>query len=125
MSESAIHETGVTVRWAALTNLLAGIWLIASPVWLGYSDVEIAQASVGAGAVIVVLALIRAGEPLRDEMLSWLNAIVALCLVVTLFVLGASAVAFWNELLVGTVVLIASWWNALTARHAHHPVRRV
>ena len=136
MTESAIHEAQEareSVRWSSGTNVLAGIWLIAAPFWLGYAGLERALANdVAVGVAIVVLGLVRAGAPLRNEALSWIVATLGVWLVAAPFVLATTrdpdvpgvAAAFWNDLLVGILVIVLASWSALTTRRARDPARR-
>jgi hypothetical protein len=56
----------LNVDTLAIVNLLAGIWIAASPIMFGYGDLRAAASNdVGVGLLIVLMAAIRIGSSRR------------------------------------------------------------
>lgn len=127
------------VLGASGLNILAGLWLIISPFVLGYFNLGRAAAPAGASAatsvdlivgfVIALMAVIRffgvrkIGVELfhnQTVWLSWGNVVLGLVLIVSPFLLQFTDVsaAYWNNIIVGVIVVILSAWNALVSRPA-------
>jgi SPW repeat len=129
-----------TVRWASGINVLAGIWLIIAPLILGYAELFAPfWNDVTVGATIAAMALIRVGAPLRYPELGWINAGLGAWLIFAPVVLGYAGVAegiagaaavtangtvvavvaeaaYWNDVIVGIVVLVLAAWSAAAGR---------
>jgi hypothetical protein len=103
-------------RTASILNLLAGIWLIITPFWMGY---WVAPGPLWnnliVGIVVAVLALIRAFAPAENVVLSWINLILGLWLIMSPFFLPYQwfIVAVHNDMFTGLVISILSLWSAL------------
>jgi hypothetical protein len=109
-------------------NVIAGIWLIVSPVILGFVG-SVPNASWNtfiAGGLIVMFACGRAAQPAANMALSWLNFLVGVWLMVSPFVLQYSAIArpLCNDVLVGLLVAIVSLTNTQTMPRARQPLQR-
>lgn len=92
-------------------NVIAGVWLIVSPWVLHFSANQTAMIdAVVVGIVVGVLALVHAFATMRATWLSWVNAIVAIWLFVSPWVLGFSTdtTPFWNALVLGAIVFVLS-----------------
>ncbi len=92
------------VAAAALLNLLAGAWLIASPFVLGYG-VEARVNAIVCGGLVAVLALLRTGA-WRAEWLSLLNVGLGIWLFGSGFWLAESPAATWNSWLLGIAIVV-------------------
>lgn len=121
---------------ASTVNLLAGIWLIAAPSILGYTDpggpgsarLWATNNDLLFGFLIAVIAEIRIitaasiGLYQRPVMvwLSWLNVVFGLWLILSPFILGYAdiAMALWNNIIVGVIVVVFGAWSALATRAA-------
>lgn len=111
-----------TIQWSSGTNLLSGLWLLAAPFVLGYSDVGAALSNdLIVGIVVMTLAAIRAARPAQGPGMSWTNALLGAWLVIAPFLLGygdlGAAVA--NDIIVGLVVLTVGSVSALATRGLH------
>ena len=85
-------------------NVLAGIWLIIAPWVLGYSARVPRWNDVVFGIVVGLLALIRAAGGYRQHWASLVNALVGIWLFVAAFTIDHSAVAMWNDIILGVIV---------------------
>ena|SRR5690242_17993439 len=100
-------------------SVVAALWLIASPWALGFAPLrEPMTDAVAVGAVVGVLALIRLLATVRTDWLSWVNALAAVWLVVSPWVLGFTADRnpFWNALVLGLIVFVLSVYAAMPVR---------
>lgn len=107
---------------ASWVNVLAGIWLIISPFALNYLHTNSANNDFVAGAIITVLALVRAFSPLRNTWLSVINALAGLWLVIAPFALGYTMQqAYWSDIVTGIVVIvIAVASSSITYNRTHN-----
>jgi hypothetical protein len=100
-------------------NIVLGAWMIIAPFVLGYSANPVAMwNSIIVGAIVLILAWIRAANPASAPGLSWINAILGVWLIIAPFILGTSATARssaqWNEIIVGIGIAVFGAWSALT-----------
>jgi len=100
-------------------SVVAGLWLIASPWVLGFAHQRAPMADVVAvGAIVGVLALIRLLGAERADWLSWLNALAAVWLFVSPWILAFATdrAPFWDALVVGVIVFALSVYAGAPAR---------
>ena len=115
------------VKAASGFNIIAGIWLILASFVLGYAAVEAALwDEIVVGAIVLVLAAVRVGNPARFPGLSWANLIAGLWLIAAPFVCGYADIgrAMWNDIIVGIVIAAlaassASMTNSFRRYHGH------
>ncbi|MGQ9425586.1 SPW repeat protein [Gilvimarinus sp. F26214L] len=116
---------GVVQTFSGL-NVVAGLWLVVAPWLLGY--VEVAPAfwnDVLVGAAVVVLAGVRMIRPARMVSLSWINLVLGAWLILSPFVLRYGdgsvfdQVAFWNDLVLGFVVVGLAWLSIDSTRRMY------
>lgn len=104
-----------SARSASVLNLLAGLWLIISPFVLKYHTLHVAAwDTVIVGIIVLVLAWIRAANPVRLVGLSWINLLLGIWLIVSPFALAYANMpkATWNNVVFGVVVIILAIWSA-------------
>lgn len=99
------------VSFASGLNLLAGVWLLASPLVFDYSDGARWNA-LAAGAVVTLLAAMRTAFAFRVAAFSWINMLVGIWLFASPWVLETSAAVTWNNVVVGFSI---SLWGFLSA----------
>jgi hypothetical protein len=108
------------VMTASGLGVLAAIWLIISP-WFLPHYVPIARANdVILGVIIGVLALIRFMGAYEAAVLSEINVLLGVWVLISPWVLHYhQPVPFWNNIIVGIVVIALAGWSALatTARY--------
>ncbi len=120
MSTAPMNHTPLpgaeNARAASILNIIAGIWLIISPFALGLAMWPAAVCNnVVVGAVVLILAAVRASNPLHARGLSWINFLLGIWLIISPFVLvnGARPVALaTNNVILGIVVLVLAVWSA-------------
>ncbi|HET7035272.1 MAG TPA: SPW repeat protein [Thermomicrobiaceae bacterium] len=97
-------------------NLILGLWLIIAPFVLGFSGQTHSEwNSVIIGILVATIAAIRIWGGRGASWLSWINAGLALWLIVSPWIYGNSDVTaiLWNDIIVGAVILVLSVWSAL------------
>ena len=112
------------MRISSVIALLAGIWLFVSPwVYRAYMD-ENAWNSWIVGAVIVILAAIRLGQPAGTVALSWINCLLGIWAFVSPWAYGYThdTGRFINSLCVGVIVFLAAIGNAARTQHPSNPM---
>jgi len=91
---------------ASAFNLLAGLWLIVSPLVLGYVAGDSRINPIVAGALIAFLALLRLVGAFGAEWLAWIKVAVGAWLFASGFWLAESPAASWNAWLLGIAVIM-------------------
>lgn len=66
-------------------NVLAGLWLVASPWLLGYDPEDAAWNPVVFGSIVVLLAAVRVRGAWGASILSWINSLIGVWLFVSAF----------------------------------------
>lgn len=107
-----------TARSLSWVVAIAGLWEFLAPFLLGYSAVKSAMwDAVIFGLAILVLGVWAAVSNMEGTVktLDWINAILGLWLIIAPFFLAysATAVAMWNDIIIGVVVLVLAAWAAL------------
>ncbi len=106
---------------ASVLNILAGIWLIISPFVLGFSLMPAATwNTLIVGIVVLILAAIRAGYPLRNVGLSWINLLLGIWLIISPWVLSyrGSTTPVGNDVILGIIVGILGIASALATPYS-------
>ena len=93
-------------------NVLAGIWLIIAPWVLGYSARDPRWNDVVFGAIVAILALAKIGGLYRAAWLSFVNAAIGVWLVIAAFTIDWTAVASWNDVILGVIVFLLAIGSA-------------
>ena len=83
-------------------NALLGIWVIVSPFVMAIHSSKAIWSNVIAGAVVVVLAIVR--WSMHQPGWSWLNLILGMWLVISPFVLFLGGPAMWNNVILGIII---------------------
>ena len=97
-------------------NLILGLWLIIAPFVLGFTAHTHSEwNTIIVGILVATIAAIRIWGGRGASWLSWINAGLALWLIVSPWIYGNSDVSaiLWNDIIVGVVVLVLSAWSAL------------
>lgn len=113
--QHAMHHRA-QVATASGLDILAAIWLLISPFVLGFRYVASATTNdVIFGIIIGILAAIRFFGAYAASSLSWINAVLGLWILVSPWVLqySYSAVATWNSVIVGIIIIVLASWSAL------------
>jgi SPW repeat len=109
-------------RTASVLTLFAGIWLVISPFWMGFYTVPAPLwNTLIVGAVVTVLALIRACYPAENPGLSWINLVLGLWLIISPSILPYHdrAVPQFIDMVTGIVIGLTALWSMLaTPRYA-------
>ncbi len=103
------------VKRPTALNIVLGLWLMASPFILGYSDLRpLMLNNVLIGSGIVVVAILRRGPARQQSWLSWLNVAFGIWLVVAPFVIlpgKAAPNAGFNERIIALLVVLTGLWS--------------
>jgi uncharacterized membrane protein len=105
----------LAMQWKDLGNLLLGLWLVVSPWVLSFAgDANAATNAWVTGGLIAILA--AAALIAFHKWEEWINALLALWLIASPFVLGLTAnmTVVWNLIIVGVLVAILAIWAAAT-----------
>lgn len=100
------------MRGASGSNLLAGVWVAASPWALEYPAGAVVLNSFATGTLIAVLALFRVAGAYRASWLSWVNAVAGAWLTLSAFLVAGSGIALWNSFVFGITVAGLGCWSA-------------
>ena len=101
---------------ASVINLILGLWLIIAPFVLGFTAHTHSEwNTIIVGILVATIAAIRIWGGRGASWLSWINAGLALWLIVSPWIYGNSDISaiLWNDIIVGVVVLVLSAWSAL------------
>jgi hypothetical protein len=113
------------VRGLSGLNVIAGIWLIVAPWVLGYSPGDPRWNDIVFGAIVAILALLRATGAYRQAWLSWINALIGTWLIVAAFTIDHSTISSWNNLVVGAIVLGLALSSAEATANPFSPRRKM
>jgi|SRR5215472_17696584 len=106
-------------RWASFVAVLAGLWLLVSPLIFGVYGNASAWNSWIIGALIVIFAVIRMSHPLATS-LSWLNSAFGIWIFVSPWIYGYEGGGrFANNLCIGFIVFCAAIIGANWERMSH------
>ncbi|MGE3512359.1 MAG: vitamin K epoxide reductase family protein, partial [Vicinamibacterales bacterium] len=107
--------------WRDYANIVLGVWLIASPVTLGYRDPAMVASDVATGGVIVVLATMTLWP--RFDLLRWGICLAGIWLLFAPLVFWApDAGAYATDTLVGALVIAFSILIPMMPSRTHHHV---
>ena len=101
---------------ASALNALAGVWLILSPWILGYTRADAWWNPIVFGAIVAVLALVRAVGGVRIAWAAGANMLIGAWLFVSAWWLAVSAQAAWNVGIAGVVVVLLATWSSTASR---------
>jgi hypothetical protein len=112
------------LRAASIIDIILGIWVLISPWVLVFIFPAQLWNNVAVGGLIVILSGIQASAPLKSLGISWLNFLLGLWLIISGFVMGppAQPTFFWNQVILGIVVAIASIWGTAGNPAVDRPV---
>jgi SPW repeat-containing protein len=103
---------------ASALNALAGAWLILSPWILGYTTADAWWNPIVFGAIVAVLALVRAVGGVRIAWAAGVNMLIGAWLFVSAWWLAVSSQAAWNVGIVGVVIVLLAAWSSTAGRGA-------
>jgi hypothetical protein len=102
-------------------NVLAGIWLILSPWIVNYTNADSAWNPIVFGAIVAVLALVRAGGAFKAQALSLINMLIGVWLFISAFWLADSGQASWNVGILGVVVFFLAAFSLAASDEGRPP----
>jgi hypothetical protein len=103
-------------RTASVLTLIAGIWLIISPFWMGFYVARVPLwNTLLVGIAVTILALIRACFPARNVVLSLVNLLLGVWLLFAPYVLGywSLSVPAGVDVITGIVICVTAIWSML------------
>jgi hypothetical protein len=107
--------------WRDFGNIILGMWLVASPLTLGYRDTAMFWNDVTSGGMIVVLAILTLSP--RFDLARWALCFVGIWLLFAPLVFWTrEAGAYANDTLIGSLVIAFSVLIPMMPSRAHHEV---
>lgn len=101
-----------TVNWLIV---LAGLWLILAPFFLGFSGTILSMNDVITGVVIAMVSLVAIGLPEDSKWINWISALLGVWIFITPFFMALVGTAgMWNNLIVGSVTIILGIWGTMS-----------
>lgn len=106
-------------KLASTLVLLAGIWVLISPIWFVMTGGQSANAII-IGAIVAIMALVQLG--IKNAIPSWINGLAAVWLFITAFIFSASTASIWELVISAIVVFALSIWDGAEMAHfeGHH-----
>lgn len=104
----------VPIFWRDAINLVLGIWLILSPLALGYAaQTTPAWNAYAVGVIVAVLSAAALWQFQKWE--EWLSALLGTWLIISPWTLGfdVDQIATWNQVIVGIVVGSLAFWSGV------------
>lgn len=99
---------------ASVLALLAGIWIMVSPIWFVMTGGQKANAII-IGALVAIMALVQLG--VKNTTPSWIAGLAAVWLFITAFIWNASTASVWNLVISAVVVFLLSVWDGAEMAH--------
>ncbi len=98
-------------------SVLLSLWLIASPFVLSFAGSTGMWIAVVIGVIALVLAWMRWNDPASAPALSWVIALLGICLIAAPFVFGMAGVTslMWDYLLVGVGFVVLGALSAMAS----------
>jgi hypothetical protein len=107
--------------WRDFANITLGVWLLASPATLGYTQRAMIWNDLAIGALIVLLGLLTLSP--RFDLARWGLCLVGIWLLFAPLVFWTRAAgAYANDTLVGALVIAFSVLIPMMPSRAHHEV---
>lgn len=94
------------VMGASGMNVVVGVWLMLSPLLLGYRAEGAFWNGLLTGALITVVALLRVSRGVRDTWLSWINLALGVWVFAHGLILASATAASVNEMVTGVLVVM-------------------
>ena len=117
MAYALEHPHRNQVVFASTLDLLAGVWLFVSA-FVGRMDVALAWSCGIVGAIVVILAAIRALGTYGDAWLSWINVLLGIWTVFSPWIVSAgvqrsSSGVVWDTVILGIIIIVLAAWSAI------------
>ena len=102
----------VQTRVASGLSVLAGLWLLVTPLVISIRGVALTSILV-TGAVVVVASLMQ--MVWFNTMPSWINALAALWMIISAFAMTMSTMASWNLVILAIITFVLASWDGIEA----------
>ncbi len=111
-----------SVKTTSGINIVAGVWLIAAPFVLAFTEsTDALWNHIVVGLIVLILAAIRVNQPANSAWMSWVNVVLGIWLVVAPFLIGFEETPLWNSVISGIVVVVMGAWSASTSPATGRP----
>ena len=112
------------MKVASTIALLAGLWYFVSPWVYGVYAATNSWNNWIVGAVVVILAAIRLGSPMKTVSLSWINCALGIWAFISPWIYGYTLEhgRYVNSLCVGVIMFAAAMCSVTSTPHSHHTV---
>ena len=119
--ESYVMQSLQQSRMASILTIIAGAWIILSPLfWITVSGAALVNTLI-IGAVVVIAGLAQLGW--INSLPSWVNGIAAVWLFIAAFAFSVTTGAAWNMVISALVVFLLSIWDGAEITQAQHEYR--
>ena len=121
------HRRHQQIRWVSGLDVLAGVWLLCSAFFIppggGPEAGGVFWNFLIVGALVSLMALVRAGGAYRQAWLSWGNLLLGAWVVISPWALGYAMheASVWNAILTGGVIVVLAGWSAMVPSGARTP----
>jgi len=103
-------------RLASSLTVLAGIWLMLSPIFISISGAALVSLLI-TGGVMIVFGLVQLAW--ENSVPSWINALAAVWLFISAFTFSISTAMVWNQALAAIVVFALAMWDGAEIGEVH------
>lgn len=101
-----------TVNWLIV---LAGLWLIVAPFFLGFSGTMLSMNNVITGVVLAMVSLVAIGLPEDSKWMNWISALLGVWIFITPFFMASIGIAgMWNNLIIGVITVALGIWGTMS-----------
>lgn len=104
-------------RLASILAVVAGAWLMLSPLWIEMSGGALTNVLI-VGGLIGVAGLVQLFW--ANTIPSWFNSLAAIWLFASAFFFTVSVSAAWNMVITATVVFALAIWDSVEVGHMQH-----
>lgn len=103
--------------FASVLAIIIGAWVMLVPVFTSLSGAALVSTLI-AGGVIALAGLVQIFW--ENVLPSWVNAVVAVWLFISVFAFTVSAAVAWNLVLAAIAAFLVAVWDGLEISEVHH-----
>lgn len=104
-------------RTASVLNILVGIWLALSPIWISLFGAGQFWSLYIVAGIFAVFGFIQLFT--ENTAPSWIIGLAAVWLFISAFALNVSSAAAWNQVITAIVAFVLAVWDGSMLEHAN------